>query len=391
MDQGVSYGQRSTLGASDMDLHIGIEDQVTKFPKYRRELINRWNSKNFKKSVDSHKYEWSTRSNRKLESTIVNGTSASGTQITVADAGVFNVDDVFQMKNGSQFYVTQVNGGFEVEFRKIPGGASQAICAGGETVTIVGMATPQGKDADTMVVKGFEDLYNYVSNFEDVVWLSDMENAAMIRGEEDSGQLIARKQMELTEKLQRALIAGIRFTDPTYKQTGMGGLKYLIDTYGNSDGKNVVDFGGAGTWSSDTLVETKIDSCLDVIAEKAFEKPVMYVTPNFMKKFKHIQESDIRFDLKEGSRGIGVVKTYNSHTFGPIDVVQLQGMNNVMSDNVFFLDESMVGYKAFKGLDWHTFPLARTGQSYKWQVAGVFTEKLDVPEAAVYCYNLGLS
>ena len=387
MDASVSYGQRSTLGASDADLHINIEDQITKFPKYRRELLNRLSGKNFKKSVDSHKYEWSTRDNRKLETTVVNGTSASGTTITVADAGVFNVDDVFQMPNGSQFYVTSVAGGTMVSFRKLPGGPNQAVIAGGETVTIVGMATPQGKDADSMVVKGFDDLYNYVSNFEDVVDLSDMENAAMIRGEEGSGALIARKEMELGEKLQRALIAGIRFKDETYKQTGMGGLKYLIDTYAPA---NAIDFGGAGTWSTDRLVEDKIDDCLDIIAEKAFEKPVMYVTPGFMRKFKYVQDDTFRDAPSPASRGIGVVKTYRSHTFGDIDVVQLQGMNSVMADNIFFVDESMVGYKAMKGLGWHTYPLARNGQSYRWQVAGIYTMKLDIPQAAVYCHNLGL-
>lgn len=387
MDASAQYGQRSTLGVSDSDLHINIEDQIVKYPKYRRELINRLSGKNFKNAVKSHKYEWSTRDNRKLETTVSNGTSSSGTVITVNDPGVLNVDDVFQMPNGSQFYVTSVAGGIEVTFRKLPGGPAQATSTTGDAITIVGMATPQGKDADTMVVTGFEDLYNYTSNFEDVVDLSDMEHNAMLRGEEDSGALIARKQMELTEKLQRALIAGIRFTDPTYKQTGMGGLKYLIDTYAPS---NAVDFGGAGTWSTDRLVEDKIDDCLDIIAEKAFQKPVMYVTPDFMRKFKYIQDDTVQTTLREGSRGVGVVKQYLSHTFGSIDVVQLQGMSGVMSDNIFFLDESMYGYKAHKGLGWHTYPLARLGQSYRWQVAGVYTAKLDIPEAAVYCHNLGL-
>jgi len=35
----------------------------------------------------------------------------------------------------------------------------------------------------------------------------------MIRGEENSGQLIARKQMELVEKLQRQLVVGVRLKD----------------------------------------------------------------------------------------------------------------------------------------------------------------------------------
>ena len=387
MDASVSYGQRSTLGASEADLHINIEDQITKFPKYRRELINRWSGKNFKKPVSSHKYEWSTRDNRKLETTVVHGATSSGTVITVTDPGVFNVDDVFAASNGAQFYVTSVAGGVEVTFRKLPGGANQAEILAGSTVTIVGMATPQGKDADSMIVKGFDDLYNYVSNFEDVVDLSDMENAAMIRGEEGSGELIARKEMELAEKLQRALIAGIRFKDETYKQTGMGGLRYLIDTYAST---NAVDFGGVGTWSTDRLVEDKIDACLDIIAEKAFEKPVMYVTPNFMKKFKYIQDDIMDTSVTDGARGVGVVKKYRSHTFGDIDVVQLQGMNSVMADNIFFVDESMVGFKPMQGLGWHTYPLARLGQSYRWQVAGIYTMKLDIPSAAVYAHNLGL-
>lgn len=384
---GVQYGQKSTLGASSSDLHINIEDQVVNFPKYRRELINRLNGKNFKKEVMSHEYKWSVRDNRKLETTIVNGTSSSGTVITVADPGVFNVDDVFQMPNGAQFYVTSVAGGIEVTFRKLPGGPAQVVSTTGQTVTVVGMATPQGKDADTMVVTPFEDLFNYVSNFEDVVDLSDMEHESLIRGDENSAQLLARKQMELTEKLQRTLITGIRFIDPTYKQTGMGGLKNLIDLYASS---NAIDFGGSGTWSSDRLVEDKIDACLDIIAEKAFEKPVMYVTPNFMKKFKYIQDDSVRTTLMEKARGVGVVKKYLSHTFGEIDVVQLQGMNSVMADNVFFVDESQFGYKPFRNLGWHTYPLARMGQSFRWQVAGTYTAKLDVPEAAVYLHNLGL-
>jgi hypothetical protein len=50
----------------------------------------------------------------------------------------------------------------------------------------------------------------------------------------------------------------------------------------------------------------------------------------------------------------------------------------------------MVGYKPQKGLAWHTYPLARVGQSYKWQVAGHYTFKMDIPEACVYLYNLGV-
>lgn len=382
MPGGVSYGQRSTAGVTDNDLHINIEDQVVNFPKYRRELINRLDGKNFKKAVNGHKYEWSTRDNRKLQTTVAVAISNSATTVIVTDPGVLNVDDVFQMGT-AQFVVESVGGGINVTFRKIAG--TQTAADIGAAVAIVGMGTPQGKVADNMVVTPFEDFYNFTSNFEDVVDLTDVENEAVLRGEENSGQLIARKQMELTEKLQRSLIASMRSEDKGRKQWTMGGLKYLIDTYASD---NVIDFGGS--WTTDSVVEGKIDDCLDIIAEKAFDKPVMYVTPSFMRKFKFIQDDTFRDAPSPTKRGVGVVKTYRSHTFGDIDVIQLQGMGNVMADNVFFVDESMYGYKAHKGLGWHTYPLARVGQSFRWQVAGHYTAKLDIPEAAVYLYNLGL-
>lgn len=378
------YGQRSTLGVSDLDLHISIEDQVENFPRYRRELLNRLSGKNFNKEVKSHKYEWSNRDNRKLQTTVAVDAADSATVMIVADPGVFNVDDVFQMPGGAQFVVESVAGGVEVTFRKIAG--TQVAAPLGTAVTIVGGATPQGKNADNMVISGFEDYYNFTSILEDVVDLSGTDHAAMIRGQENSGQLIARKQMELTEKLQRQLLMGVRYEDKSRKLTTMGGLKNLIDTYAS---ENVINFGG-NIWASDAAVEAKIDDALDIIAEKAFEKPVMYVTPAFMRKFKYIQDDTVRTSLKEGARGVGVVKKYLSHTFGEVDVVQLQGMGNVMDDLVFFVDETQFGYKAHRERGWFTTPLAKLGDSYRWQIVGEYTAKLDIPEAAVYMHNLGL-
>lgn len=378
------YGQRSTMGVTDLDLHINIEDEITKYPKYRRELINRLSGKNFTKEVKSHKYEWSARDNRKLQANLAVAISNSATVMVVDEPGVFNVDDVFQMVGGAQYVVESVAGGIEVTFRKLSG--TQTAQDIGAAVIVVGGATPQGKDADNMVVKGFDDFYNFTSILEDVVDLSGTEHAAMIRGEENSGQLIARKQMELTEKLQRQLVVGIRYQDKTRKLTTMGGLKNLIDTYAPA---NAIDFGG-DIWASDRAVEDKIDDALDIIAEKAFNKPVLYVSPKFMRKFKYVQDDQFRTTPSDKNRGIGVVKKYNSHTFGEIDVVQLQGMGSLMDDLVFMVDESQFGYKAHRNRGWFTTPLAKNGDSYRWQVLGEYTAKLDIPEAAVYLYNLGL-
>jgi len=384
---GVQYGQRSTLGASDTDLHISIEDQIVKYPNYRKELIKRLNGKNFKKAVKSHKYEWGTRDNRKLQSTVNVGCAVDGTVIVVNDPGVFNVDDIFQDSAGSQYIVESVGGGVNVTFRFLTGSTAQTTMVNNEAVSVIGMATAQGKTADDMVVTPFIDLYNYTSILEDVVDLTGTEHMSMIRGEENSGQLIARKQSELVEKFQRQLVVGVRTKDDARKTTTLGGMKFMIDTYAAA---NAVDFGG-DIWATDRTVEDTIDEALDLIAENAFDKPVMYVTPKFMKKFKYIQDDTTRTVLREKSRGVGVVKTYMSHTFGEIDVVQLQGMGEVMDDYVFMVDESMIGYKPMQKRGWFTTPLAKLGDSYRWQILGEYTFKMDVPEACVYLYNLGLT
>ena len=379
-----TYGQQSTMGALSTDLHIEIEDQVVNFPKYRRELINRLNGKNFKKEVSSHKYEWSTRDNRKLQAKLAFPIGANNTVMTVDEPGVFNVDDVFQMVGGAQFIVEDVSGGVSVTFRRIAG--TQVAQAGSADVIVIGGGTAQGKNADNMVITPFGDYYNFTSIIEDVVDLSGTEHKSMIRGEENSGQLIARKQMELTEKLQRQLIVGKRSEDKARKTTTMAGIRDLIDLYAPL---NAIDFGG-NIWASDRNVQDKLDAAFAVIAEKAFEKPVMLVGQKFMAKFKYIQDDQTRTTISESSRGYGVVKKYNSHTFGEIDVVQLQGMAGLMDDLTVIVDESQFGYKAMKDRAWFTTPLAKNGDSYRWQVLGEYTAKLDVPEAAVYLYNLGL-
>lgn len=382
------YGQRSTLGVSDSNLHIEIEDQITKFPDPRRELIKRLSGKNFKNAVTSHKYEWSTRDNRAVKATLALPLAADAYTMTVAEPGVFNKDDIFQDKNGVQYVVESVAGGVVVNFRLLSG-TKLALASSSPTekvLKIVGGATPQGADADDMVTGNPADLYNYVSNFEDVVDLSDMEHASLLRGEEGSGALIARKEMELTEKLQNSIIAGIRTKSDAYKVTTMGGMKNLIDTYAPA---NAIDFGG-NIWASDASVISKLDDGFDIVSAKAFDKPVMYVGSKFMRKFKFIQDDVVRTDLREKARGIGVVKTYMSHLFGDIDVVLLQERAGLMDDLAFIVDESSIGYKPFKGLAWHTYPLARMGQSFRWQVAGVYTFKMDIPESAVYFYNLGV-
>lgn len=379
-----NYGQGSTFDATDKQLYLDIEKEIKKYPSPRIELLKRLGG--FEQAVNSHKIEWSRRDNRPVKTTVVNGTTSGGTVITVTDPGVFNVDDILEKPSGQQMVVEAVNGGTQITFRALTGTAE--ALTGGDTVKRIGMASPQGKDADDMVTTGYEDLYNYTSILEDVVNLSGTEHASLIRGHESSAQLIARKQQELGEIWQSQIVLGKRTKDDARKVTTNAGIKQLIDLYAPL---NSINFGGSATWAltGDSGVNGKVDDALDLISSKVFDKPVMYVGAKFMRKFKYSMSDTIRTEQENDSRGIGVVGTYLSHIFGKIKVVLIQERTGWMDNLVLLVDESDLGQKAKKGREWQTYPLGRKGDSFQWQVLSERTVKMGNPSAHAYIFNLG--
>lgn len=379
-----NYGQGSTFEASDKALYLNIEKEIKKYPSPRIELLKRIGS--FDQPVNSHKIEWSRRDNRPVKALVVNGGDANATVITVDTPGVFNVDDILEKPNGQQMVVEAVSGGTQIQFRALAG--TPEVLVTGNTVKRVGMATPQGKVADNMVRTGYEDLYNYTSILEDVVDLSGTEHNALIRGHENSGQLIARKQQELAEIWQSQMVLGKRTKNDALKTTTNAGIVQLLQLYAPN---NIIDFGGTGTWSltGDNGPMGKVDNALDVLSAKVMDKPVMYVGAKFMRKFKYQMSDTIRTDQENDSRGVGVVGTYLSHLFGKIKVVLIQERTGWMDNMVLFVDESDIGQKAMKGREWQTYPLARLGDSYRWQVLSERTVKIGNPEGHAMLINLG--
>lgn len=384
-----NYGQGSTFNATDKELYLNIEKEIVKYPSPRIELVKRIGS--FSQPVLSNKIEWSVKDNRPVKALVVNGVSSAGTTVTITvdTPGVFNVDDLVQTASGEQLIVQQVIGGTQVVLKRWAGTAAEIV--GGATIQRIGGATAQGKDADNMVIHGYDDLYNYTSILEDVVDLSGTENQALIRGQENSGQLLARKQMELAEVWQSQMILGLRKKDDLTKTTTAGGIKYLIDTY--APAANVVNFGGSATFAltGDSGPLGKIDTMLDSLSANVFDKPTLYVGAKFMRKFKYAltDATTIRTDNEADTKGVGVVGTYLSHLYGKIKVVLIQERTGFMDNLVFAVDESDLGQKAMKGREWQTYPLGRRGDSFQWQVLSERTVKMGNPAAHAYMYNFG--
>ena len=380
-----NYGQKSTLSASDSALHISIEDAIGKYPDWQFPLLKRWDSKVFKAEVKSHKYEWTEKELRPIKAKVASATVASdATTFYVDTAGVFNVDDVLQKPDGEQVIVTAVAGGTLLTVQHLAGTAEEMVL--GETVKRIGVASPQGKDADDMVVVGTQDLYNYSQIFEDVVFLSGSQRDALIHGEESSAELISDKQKELMEVLQSTLLVGMRTINKEQKRTTMGGLKFMIDTYAP---ENVIDFGGSGTWATAAGVKGKFDDAIEKIANNMGGKPVIYLGYKAMRKLKDMTDGTIFTKATDKSRGTVMPEQYLSQ-LGALDLVMIRERSGILDDLIFFVDEEQVGYKPRRKRGWFTKELAVTGDSYKWQVLGEYTSKVATPKVHAYIHNLGL-
>lgn len=379
------YGQQSTLSVPNSALHINIEDQITKYPDWQFPLLKRLNSKIFKAEVKSHKYEWTEKELRPVTAKVASATVASGaTQFYVDTPGVFNVDDVLMKPAGQQVIVTAVAGGTLLTVKALAGTPESMVL--GETVKRIGVATAQGKDADNGVKIGSADLFNYTQIFEDVVELTGTERNAIIHGEESSAEQISDKQKELMEVLQSTLFIGQRTIDQAEKRTTLGGLKFMLDTYAPN---NVIDFGGSGTWATAAGVKGKLDDAVEKIANQMGGKPVIYLGYKAMRKIKDLADGTVFVKTTDKSRGTALPETYLSQ-LGELELVMIRERAGILDDLIFLVDEEQIGYKAMRNRGWFTEELAKTGDSYKWQVLGEYTMKVSTPKVHAYIHNLGL-
>lgn len=380
-----TYGIKGTLSATDSALHINIEDMIGKYPAWTFPLLKRWNSDIFKKAVTSHKYEWTEQELRPVKAKVASATVASGAaQFYVDTPGVFNVDDVLRKPAGEQVVVVDVSGGTLLTVKALSGTPESMTL--GNTVQRVGVASPQGKDADNMVINGTTDLYNYTQIFEDVVKLTGTQRNSMIHGEEGSAELIEKKQKELAEMLQTTALVGVRTKNEEEDRTTAGGLKFFIDTYAPA---NAIDFGGSGTWATTAGVIDKFDDCIEKIADNMGGLPTIYIGYKALRKLKKLSDGTIFSDSKSKTRGTAIPEKYISQ-LGDLSIVQLRERTGVMDNLIFFVDEQQVGVKSMKNRGWFTEELSKTGDSYKWQVLGEYTFKFATPKVHAYLYNLGI-
>lgn len=384
-----SYGQQSSLAATDANLRINIEDLVAKYPDFMFPALKRLNGKIFTKEVLSHKYEWTERDHRALKAKLVNATlTDSATAAIVDTAGVFNKDDIVLNKRTSErLLVSAVAGGVNLTFERGFQGTTAAAMVANDDLVRIGVSGARGALADHAVRNGADDLFNFTQIFEDTVEMDDSTYKGFVHGEENQADGVSRVQQELMEQLHLNLFMGLRYKDSLNKRTTLGGVKFFVDTYAPD---NAINFGGAATWNTDTSVLNKIEDAVQAVALKMGNKPTIYATYEALRKVRLVQDDTVRSTKKDSTRGIGVVDTLLTG-MGELDIVQIIDRSSVMSDYIFLVDEKTVGYKAHKGRGWFTKELPFAGDGHLWQILGEYTMKVATPKASVaYISNLGL-
>lgn len=382
------YGQKSSFSATDSNLRINIEDLIAKYPDYRFPILKRLTSGVFKKDVLSYKYEWSEQDLRPVKAGVVNQMTAVATTVEVDESGVFNIHDVaMNPRTNEKLLVTAVAGGTLLTIERGFEGTLAGTLIEADELVRIGTAAPEGAASTPGLTINGDDLFNYTQIFKDIVEMSDGQYKGFVRGDETKSGSIQRVQQELMEGLASSVLIGNRYRNAAQKRSTVGGIKYFVDTYAPD---NAIDFGGAGTWASDTGALNKIEDAVEQIALKMGGKPTVYASYKALRKVRLLQDDTVRTTRDDKTRGIGVVDTLASG-MGDLDIVQVIDRTGILDDFIFLVDEEKVGLKPRKGRGWFVEEKPFDGDGHKWQVLGEYTVKVETPKASVaYIHNLGL-
>jgi len=397
------YGKQSTYDQSSLGtLRVSIEDFVGKYPKLELPLLNRIGGDIFEKTVDNTKTEWKEENLRPTQDKLGSALeSTDGTEVVVETAGVFNKDDVVQVGSEHMVVTAVASDGVTLTVSRGWASTTPATALDEAVIRRIGIAAPEGADADGAVRQPLSDFYNYTQIFEDVVEMTDTEENAFIyrtkEGGSNSQNQIVTKQKELLQMQQLAYFFGRRHNDTLSDRRTTGGMKFFVDTYASS---NAIDMGGASAWKTSSTIVTsgileytkaqeKIDDAIETIANNRGKPTAMYVGYKALRYMGLFGLNSVRSERKDTNRGITAVKTYTSQV-GELDVVMIPGVE--FNDMIFIVDEDKIGHKAFKNRAWFTKKLAENGDSHKWQVLGEYIFGMKTVKAgAAYLYNLGLS
>lgn len=328
-------------------------------------------------TAKSVKHEW-TETALAARSETVTLADGSGTTLTVADAYIYQVNELLRIEN-EIVRVTAIASATTLTIVRGYAGTSGAAHSS-KTAYSVGVADPENSDAPAGIQDSASRLYNYVQTFTRGVELSNDEIAQLsTEGNALNGQL-ERRFIEINRQLARAFFYGVRHEDSTNKIHTMGGLKQFVTT-------NVTNVAGALTLAA-------IDAQILNIVEAGGDPKVIAMSPRQKQKLDALDASLVRIgksDDQSKRGGNPAVMTWQSGILGhTLDVIVDQ---SILNDELWIIDTEHVeiGHLSNNGVvgNFHVEDATTPGQDGKQKVIrGKYTMRVGQQKAHAYLYGL---
>jgi len=297
-------------------------------------------------TIKSTKYSWTQIALRPREEVITIDDSA--TTLTVADAYIYQVDELLRSDN-EIMRVTAIASATTLTVVRGYGDTDPAAHSS-KLVFSVGKAAKENSTPGASVFDTPEKLTNYVQTFDVPVEVSNDQIASeTVDGNTLDGQL-ERRFMEINRQLARASIYGIKYQDSSNKINSMGGLKSFLSS-------NVTNVGGA-------LTAAGIDAALLAIVNAGGMPKTIAVSPYQKQKLDALDVNRQQIGKREKVGGNLNTQVWQSGILNyDLDVVVDK---TILTSELYILDDEMVEILPFSnnGVSgtWGTYDATAPGQ-----------------------------
>lgn len=326
------------------------------------------------KPAQSVKTEW-TEVDLAPRSETITLADAVGTTLTVADAYIYQINDIINVEN-EDVRVTALASATTLTIVRGYAGTTAALHTA-KLATLLGSADPEGADAPAGMADSGRRLYNYVQTMTRTVNLTTDEIAQLsTEGNPMNGQ-IERRFIELNRMLAKTVLYGTRYEDVTNKIHRLGGLKSFVTS-------NVLNVAGA-------LTIAAVDSMILAIVLAGGDPDTLYMSPTVKQKLDALDVNKQLLGKQEHTGGNLITSTWQS---GILDhTLQIIVDQTVKTDELWIVDSTKIEVAplnhngisgAFKVVD-STPPGADRQQQ---TIRGKYTVRVRQQKAHAYLYAI---
>lgn len=293
-----------------------------------------------------------------LETAADNGTTIADDALTfgVADASLFQDGHVILI-DAEYMVVKSVNlADDEISVYSRAYGGTNGAHAATAAIQIVGMARLEGDDADFGALTELAAPYNYTSIFQKAVQVSGTLQAISQHGIDDEFMYQANKAVpHLLRLIERAAFHGVRSEGSAASPRSLGGLGTFIT-------QNSVDAGGA-------ISKADVDALMEEIVMQGGYPDLLVMNPRVANDLRALLDNSAFVRVSQGENRLGVDAIERVVTqYGELELVMDRWCP---ADSAYILQSERIGFYTLR--PFHSYELARSGDSLKGEVVGEFS------------------